>query len=238
MSILDEIDRSILDEINSSILNEMNKSILDEIDDIQINGIFLDEINSSEIITTQMPCFLKGTKILTDNGEKPIEKLLKGTYLINHKGQKTKLIDIYSFKTLKNNQTHPCLIQKGTIINNNKCNNDLYISQDHCLLVKNIFIPAKKIITPKQIKDNNDYYFYYHLVSENFFTDAIISNGILTETYGKYIKHQIGKDIYNYLKKNVIHDGNRILLNNFEFNNLINKYLTIKKIKKINNNFC
>jgi hypothetical protein len=246
MSILDEINSSLLDEINGSLL-DVNGSLLDEINGVQIGRYVLYETNDDQIIDDQIidsapvvgiPCFLKGTKILTDDGEKPVEKLLRGTHLINHEGKKIKLLDIYSFKTSKNNQTHPCLIQKGTIIDNNKCNDDLYISQEHCLLVQNIFVPAKKIIRPKKIKDYNDYYFYYHLVTENFFTDAVISNGIITETYGKCIKQKIGKDVYNYLKKKIIHNGNRILLNNYEFNNLIDKYLTMKKIKKINNNFC
>lgn len=219
------------------VLDEMESSVLDEI------------IRSEPFIFATLPqippippipptpgpvvCFLKGTKILTDNGEKYIENLVKGTYLINHEGKKIKLLDVYTFKKYKNTDTHPCLIKKGTIIDNNECNKDLYLSQDHCVLVKNYFVPIKKIVKPMKLKDNLDFYNYYHLVTENYFTDVVIANGIMTETYGKVISKCLNKDIYNYLKNYLIHNGNRTLLNKVDFNNLINKFSTIQKMKKI-----
>ena len=130
--------------------------------------------------------------------------------------------------------SHPCLIKKGTIINGNKCNNDLYISPDHALLINNRFIPVKKMIKQTKIVDNKDYYCYYHLVTENYFTDVVISNGIQSETYGKSMKQFMNRNLYYYLKKCITHNGNRILLETSDFNNLIEKFFTAQKIKKIN----
>jgi hypothetical protein len=212
---------------STSVIDELNMSILDQLPEITITG------STRYIPPGPIPCFLKGTKILTDKGEKLIETLEKDDILINNKGEKIQLLDIYNFKTSKNIDTHPCLIKKGEIINGNNCNSDLYISQQHGILMDNYFIPVKKLVTPQQITDDKDYYTYYHLITENFFTDVVISNGIPTETYHKGIKNSMNRNLFSYLKNTVAQNGKRILLEKEEFNNLIVKFSKLEKIKEI-----
>ena len=233
MSVLSDLNiNSTVFNFNISVIDELNMSVLDQLPEIAYRGSGL-VVPPTPPPPGPVPCFLKGTKILTDKGEKLIETLEKDTVLINNKGEKIKLLDMYNFKTPKNIETHPCLIKKGTIINGNKCNSDLYMSQEHGILMNNYFIPVKKLVNPQKIKDDNDYYSYYHLITENYFTDAVISNGIASETYGKSIKKFMNKNLYCYLKNNITKNGNRILLEKEEFNNLIVKFATIQKIKKI-----
>ena len=217
---------------NLGFLNDTNSVIVQ----LNANGVISElPIMNSSIFTTPispgpLPCFLQGTKILTDKGEKLIESLTKGINLINHKGEKIKLLDIHSFKTKKINKTHPCLIKKNSIINGFECNSDLYISQAHGILVNNHFINASKLITPQKLKDNKDYYCYYHLITENYFTDVVMSNGIPSETYSKSIKSY--RNLYRYLKIHTTKDGNRILLEKKDFINLKKQFSTMQKIKK------
>lgn len=218
---------SIIDELNSN-------GVLTELPEYTLNyAIFSPQpIPPKPIPPGPIPCFLQGTKILTDKGEKLIDSLTKGTTLINHKGEKMKLLNIYSFKTKKNNATHPCLIKKNYIINGFECNDDLYISQSHAILINNYFIAISKLMKPQKIEDNKDY-IYYHLITENYFTDVVMANGIPSETYGKGLKHSMNRNLYCYLKKHTTKNGNRVLLEKKDFTNLIKKFLTIQKTKHL-----
>jgi hypothetical protein len=217
---------SVIDDLNSN-------GVLSDLPEYTINSaIFSEPIPPGPIPPGPIPCFLQGTKILTDKGERLIENLTKGVNLISHKGEKIKLLDIYSFKSQKNIKTHPCLIKKNNLIHGYKCNNDLYISQDHAILIDNQFITISKLIIPREIEDNKDHYVYYHLITENYFTDVIMANGIPSETYGKDIKYSMNRNVYSYLKKHTTKNGNRILLEKNDFINLIKKYLTIQRIRQ------
>ena len=149
-----------------------------------------------------VPCFLKGTKILTTKGEINIEDLKITDKLINCLGNKCNIVKINCFKREKNENTHPYIIYKNTKINNFICNKDLYLSKDHAVLINNeYFIVAKDLPFAKQITDlecNN--YEYYHITTENYFTDTIISNGIPTESFC----HKLPKNIIPYIYKNKV----------------------------------
>ena len=238
-SVIDDlniISNSVIDNLNSkSVIDDINSNgVLDQLP----QGLFIGNVKVAVIPPVPpippgpIPCFLKGTKILTDNGETLVEKLERGMNLINHKGKKIKLIAIHTFNTHKTNETHPCIIKKDTIINGYKCNSDLYISPEHGILINNNFVPIKKISKPQKIENNNDYYSYYHLITENFFTDVVISNGIPSETYGKSLKKFMNRDLYCYLKKHTTKNGNRILLEKSDFTNLLEKFSTIQRMKK------
>ena len=220
MSVLSQLNETLNLFNNQSVIDELNSDgVLSELPEYILNCITI--APDPDPGSGPIPCFLLGTKILTDMGEKRIETLTKGINLINHKGEKIKLLEGYCFKRKKNINTHPCLVKKGELINNIECNSDLYLSQHHGVLINNYFVPIKKIVKPQKMEDNKDYYTYYHLVTENFFTDVIISNGIQSETYSTYTETNIGKkmfiDILNYVRKN----NSRILLEKDEFNHII-----------------
>jgi|LauGreSuBDMM15SN_2_FD.fasta_scaffold73752_1 hypothetical protein len=129
----------------------------------------------------EVPCFLKSTHILTIKGEKKIEDLTKGDYIRCYDGRLIQVIDIYSF-VCNHDQNLPYKIPRNTKINNRICNKDLYLSPLHAVLVGNTFI-AIKYLNFKQTKrsDHTDAITYYHIVLPNYYTDAIIANGIVCE---------------------------------------------------------
>ena len=226
-SILDDIDYDgILDDIDQD-------GILDELKSLNYSGASGISEPIPPIPPGPIPCFMKGTKILTNKGYKLIETLEKGDNLINHKGEKIELLDVYSFKRYKNIETHPCLIKKGTIINGIKCNDDLYLSQDHSILINKYFVPVSKLVKPQKINDYKDYYCYYHIVTENFFTDVVISNSIPSETYSVKTKRTLGNQLFNNVLNNITKNDCRVLLDKNEFNHLISKISKTEKMKKM-----
>jgi hypothetical protein len=192
----------------------MNWNVLDELDEGTTENIFDDVGNTAEFRRTipppqippstsnTVPCFLKGTKILTTKGEINIEDLETTDKLINHLGKKCNMVKIVKFKRYKNKNTNPYVILKDTKINNYICNRDLYLSKDHAILINNrYFIQARYLHFAKQITNLQcEQYEYYHIITENFLTDTIISNGIPTESFG----YNLPKDIIPYIYKNKV----------------------------------
>jgi hypothetical protein len=186
---------------------------------------------------TPIPCFLKGTKILTINGEKNIEYLKKDDILISYNGKKIKLKNIYTFICKdKNKFTLPYKIPKNTLINDNLCNKDLYLSPLHAILFEKNNFTAVENLSFKQIHSSNiDSLIYYHLVLPNYYTDTIFANGIICEGYGENLKNN---KMHKILFKNIYKNKCRKLLSSNEFNKLIEDICLLrKKNKKIHMNF-
>ena len=103
----------------------------------------------------------------------------------------------------------------------------------------NQYYPSMRLKMPKD-KTKVDYYVYYHIFTENFFTDVVIANGIPCETHGKYVLEKIKSlDSSGKLMKSIIdkcdwvQHGPRKRLTEREFKALTKKYMK-KKNKKGN----
>jgi hypothetical protein len=176
-----------------------------------------------------VPCFLKGTKILTTRGEILIENLLKTDYLLDNLSKPIKILNIEKFTREKYDKTHPYIIPKNTKINDYICNEDLYLSRHHAVLFNyNDFIPIYKsnFNVKNDLICNN--YEYYHITSENFFTDVIMSNGIPTESYGGNLINKNNKNLVNYIYKQIRNNRRRKLLSKKEFNNILLNFIEQK----------
>ena len=180
-----------------------------------------------------VPCFLKGTKILTMNGEKNIETLKKGDSLICHDGRIIQLKNIYLFSCKnKNEYTLPYKIPKNTKINDTICNNDLYLSPLHEILVKENLLTAVKNLNFEQIRyDEIETIIYYHLVLPNYYTDAIFANGIVCEGYiGSLLK--INTKYHKIFLKNIYKNNYRKIITNNEFNQLFKNSIIPKLLEE------
>ncbi len=62
---------------------------------------------------------------------------------------------------------------------------DLYISKYHALLINDIFVEACKLGLDVK-NDFKNQITYYLLKTENYFTDTIVANGVIVETWGGY----------------------------------------------------
>ena len=158
-------------------------------------------------------CFAKGTRILTEKGYVQIEDLNAGTLLFTNgriiKNEKLdslqihRLVDtktrynypkqpikwISSFTVDKpDKNSYPICLQRGSIYKHGDeymPSSDLYVSPEHSICVKNKMIPAKLLVNDQTIFQDTSYknksIEYYHI--EMPYHCAIISNGLLTESY-------------------------------------------------------
>ena len=205
-----------------SIFNNNNEDIFGGESDIEDalytqSGHYQPEMPSEP--NDPIPCFLKGTKILTTIGEVRIEDLKTTDKLINCLGNKCNIVKIASFKRGKNKSTHPYVISKDTKINEFVCKEDLYLSKDHAVLINNkYFIEAKNLPFAKQITNLQcEQYEYYHIITDNYLTDTIISNGIPTETFGNYVHTNEVRIIQHMKKQTHNYNASPIEKQNYKF---------------------
>lgn len=150
----------------------------------------------SATINTNIVCYLKGTKILTENGYVEIEKLNVGDRVVSKgKIRNNKYIDsenhfslepiiwIGNFKVLNlTSKSLPICIQADAFGKNNPFEN-LYVSPAHRILIEGKMVMAKKLVNGKTIfqDTNHNPVEYYHLELESH--SSILANGVLSESY-------------------------------------------------------
>ena len=152
--------------------------------------------------TGTIPCLMEGSKILTTEGYKLIENLTTKDTLIDAFNKHIKINEIKQFVSSK----APYKIRSGTKVGSYVCNEDIYITQNHCIYhdQTNYYIPSSMIsnqITRDDKKFNKNY-IYYHIYTANFFTDTFIVNGVPCESHSKYIFLKL-KDTFGS-KKSII----------------------------------
>lgn len=169
-----------------------------------------------------IPCFLKGTLILTKYGYKKVEKLTCKDILKTHDNREIEIKSIQCFQPKEiSKKTLPYIIPKGVKMNNHIAIHDLYLSPDHAIFEGNNFIEIKHT-NMKQIKDiNREQMIYYHITTPNFFSDTIIACGIPTESYGgnilKKIESSIELGFIKYITNKVNNNGVRKYISHKEY---------------------
>ena len=174
-------------------------------------------------------CFMKGTNILTEKGYVLVENLKVGTVLLTNgkiiqnnklgKLQNNQFVYINSklnfskqpiqwvssFTVDKpDKRSYPICFTPGSIDkNNNMPSLDLYVSPEHSIYVNKQMIPAKLLVNGKTIFQDTSFknrsIEYYHI--EMPYHCAIISNGVLTESYLDSGNRGIFKDAPRLRKK-------------------------------------
>ena len=191
--------------------------------------------NNIKKLIPAVVCFLKGTNILTTKGEILIENLNLSHWLLNHAGKPMKLREIHQFTKEISKETTPYKIPKNANVNEFVCNKNLYLSGEHAVLFNKHFIPMNNTSFKQATRLTGDCFVYFHLVTENFYTDVIMANGIPTESYGGNIISKETSDlvlfIYNYITKG----RERKLLTKVQFVTLIENYHLAQAKKKKNN---
>ncbi|MBI68506.1 MAG: hypothetical protein CMJ38_00485 [Phycisphaerae bacterium] len=188
-----------------------------------------------------MPCFLKGTKILTTSGYKLIQELVAGEdILIDDSGKELECKEVKKFTKKYDGVEFPYVVPKGSKLSERfTCNEDLYLTHNHSIYIPhmNKYVPSS-LMKMSQDKTKVEMYTYYHVFTENFFTDVIIANGIPCESHSKYIKQTInnidstGKLLRKILNScNAQGSGMRNRMTNKEFNKIVKQFKK-KKGKK------
>ena len=136
---------------------------------------------------TDTYCFLPGTNILTDGGEKPIEELQIGDNVRTYEG-KLESIKWIGRQTVEPGKvrnplrSHPILIKQGAL-GNNLPHRDLYVSPDHAMFVDELLINAGALVNDISIikTQPKETFTYYHIELENHC--LLIAEGTSAESY-------------------------------------------------------
>jgi hypothetical protein len=144
-----------------------------------------------------VPCFLKGTHILTPNGYVRIEKLHAGDLVLTHDGRKVPICKMHRSHPRISSITLPYCIPRGTQVHSTRCLDDLYLSPKHAILINPTTMLAIKYTKFQQVKVESIH--YYHIVLPNYYTDTLIANGIVCESYGSAKKYNLHYGKYRTL---------------------------------------
>jgi hypothetical protein len=144
--------------------------------------------NDRQIMTSSAfpnPCFVKGTRILTDVGYKCIEDITTNDLIITHTGKSVKVEKVRMHTTnVKTKSAIPYLIPTNSL----NATEDLYVSKHHALLMSD----GIHFQTPKQMgfKQSTEPHHaigntvtYYHIKTPNYFQDTLMANGVISETW-------------------------------------------------------
>jgi hypothetical protein len=132
-------------------------------------------------------CYLQGTRILTPEGESPIEDLRSGDLVTAHSGaaREIKWIGRQSFAArfaARNRESLPVKIEAGALAKGLPVR-DLYVSPGHSMLLDGQFVLARDLIngiTITQPARTEDIHYYLIELETH---DCVMAEGVWAETY-------------------------------------------------------
>jgi len=177
--------------------------------------------SSNNINKNSLACIPRGTRVLTKDGYRKIEKLKPSDFIITHDNRYVPIVKILKSTHEYNNNTAPRIIPKDMFFKNYPPS-DVKLSTGHGILVGDyIFIDCldktfsdKIKIEPKENFKNNNYKVeYYHISLPNFFTDTIIiEGGTIVESFPINLTYQLD---YNYTQNPINNLFKKYKLNRF-----------------------
>jgi Hint domain-containing protein len=105
-------------------------------------------------------CFGRGTLILTAHGEVPVEDLANGALVMTTNGALP--VKWVGRRTIRRNASaswHPSVVPirvSRFAIDDQTPQRDLYLSQEHCLLIDGVLIPVKHLVNGRSIAFDDD----------------------------------------------------------------------------------
>jgi len=148
-----------------------------------------------------LACFLAGTRLLTQNGFKAIEKLENTDYLVT---SDNRTIDFQLYKTTvqKTDETSAPYKVDTHAFGSNLPMAPLYISPSHKLQIQDGLW-----ISPEVAVKNNSHVTqcpsgetvtYYHVACNDYLRDNVIAEGMVSESFGTYSTLKGKDDVYTW----------------------------------------
>jgi hypothetical protein len=136
----------------------------------------------------RIPCFVPDTRILTPLGYTPVQNLVNGALVTTDKGKHVPVKVHKRTLSYTDHQTAPYLIPKNSLGPFMPAA-DLRLSPLHAFRLQPDLwhIPKYAALENKQIKqyDVGKPITYYHLECPNYFTDNLMADGCIVESYGR-----------------------------------------------------
>jgi hypothetical protein len=134
-----------------------------------------------------IPCYCRGTLILTDRGDRPVEELAIGDRVVTVSGAAKPIRWIgrraYNGRFIRGNRNVlPVVIAAGAL-GNGAPTRDLWVSPEHAVYIDRLLVPAKLLVNGMTITQAEavDSVEYFHIELDAH--DVILAEGMPAETY-------------------------------------------------------
>ncbi|MDE3177654.1 MAG: Hint domain-containing protein [Pseudomonadota bacterium] len=152
-------------------------------------GVYDGLLNSNFATSTLdlTPCYVTGTLILTEHGEKTVESLVIGDVVLTAGGARRPIKWIgtrgYSARFARNNaDAHPVCFKAGSLADNVPTR-DLWVSPQHAMYLDGWLIPANRLVNGVTVSQPlpRDDVRYFHVELETH--DILIANSAASESF-------------------------------------------------------
>lgn len=140
-----------------------------------------------DVGASTVPCFLSGTLIATMDGEKPVETLQVGDYVLTHEGSAVPVRWIgrrtVSPRFADPLRVMPVRIREGAF-GEHMPSRDLLVSPDHAVLIDHTLVNVGALVNGSTILREtgiNGNFVYYHIEVDKH--ELIFAEGVLAETF-------------------------------------------------------
>jgi hypothetical protein len=157
---------------------------------------------------TPLPCFLKGTRILTPTGYKKIEEIESGDHILTSDNRKVP-VKLYQFTTQCTEETAPFCIPAGAL-GDHLPSRDLHISGNHAIQIQGSWqIPRYLAENNSEIQQHSigSTITYYHIECPNYINDNLIAEGVTAESFNTKTKVQWKRTETGYTRKLPLQKG-------------------------------
>jgi len=145
-----------------------------------------DGAGGTDILTTDVPCFLAGTRIRTPDGEVPVEALRVGDPVLTASGEVRPIVwigqrRIACHRHPRPHKVLPVRIAAGAF-GTGLPRRDLLLSPDHAVYAEGVLIPVKHLvnaITVRQETPAAAHYFHIELPAH----EVLLADGLAVESY-------------------------------------------------------
>ena len=182
---------------------QIKKSVI-----IKTFAVTTDNVNSPINIATyiiyEVPCLLAKTLIRTPDGDQLIDNLREGDMIITDLGIAVPIIKILYY-TIENpnNKSFPVCIKKD-YFEFNIPSQDTFISQNHAIKLNNLWIYGGDHISYFNLHKIKP--IYYHIMLPNYFTDNLIANNMVVESWSGLLPKN---GLVKYTNKNTTKYNNK-----------------------------
>jgi hypothetical protein len=135
----------------------------------------------------EVVCFLRGTRIRTPDGSKPVELLLNGDRVLTADGQPRAVRWLWRQTVVTpfadELRAYPICIMAGAL-DENVPERDLFLSPDHAILLDRCLVQAAALVnntTVVRVKNPEPRFVYYHIELEDH--ALILAEGVACETF-------------------------------------------------------
>jgi hypothetical protein len=134
---------------------------------------------------SDIACFCRGTQILTEAGEVPVEDLKVGDRVVTLSGMSKPIVWIGVARSLvsrANRAVWPIVVKRGALADNVP-HRDLYLTHGHSLYLGGVLIPVENLINHRSIlwDETARAIEYYHIELDDH--DVLFADGAPAESY-------------------------------------------------------